>query len=61
MEEEDGKKKETKKISNSVKKKNNSQCGLIDIKNDDETSFYWCMTYHSSTKELSVLKKLEDK
>ena len=44
----------------------NARCGLINIKNDDDKSFYWFMKYHTSSKEkhidrLTVLKKLEDK
>ena len=41
---------------------NNSRCGLINIKNeDDDKCFYWCMKYHSSKQEnkndrLTVLK-----
>ena len=30
---------------------NNSRCGLINIKNEDDKCFYWCMKYHSSKQE----------
>ena len=45
---------------------NNSRCGLINIKNDDDECFKWCMKYHQSKREknadrLSVLEKIEDK
>ena len=29
----------------------NSRCGLINIKNEDDKCFYWCMKYHSSKQE----------
>ena len=40
----------------------NSRCGLINIKNEDDKCFYWCMKYHSSKQErnndrLTVFKK----
>ena len=43
----------------------NAKCGLINIKNYDQTCFYWCAKYHASTKEnncdrLTVFNKLED-
>ena len=44
----------------------NSRCGLMNIRNDDEQCFKWCMLYHQSDQKkngeiLSVLKKVEDK
>ena len=48
-------------------KYNNSRCGLINIQNDDNECFKWCMKYHQAkTREkhcdrISVLKKVEDK
>jgi hypothetical protein len=45
---------------------NNSRCGLINIQNDDEECFKWCMKYHQSQQEkhddrLSKLKQVKDK
>jgi hypothetical protein len=45
---------------------NNSKLGLINLKNNDEECFKWCMLYHQSEKlrngeRLTVLKKVEDK
>ena len=31
-------------------KYNNSRCGLINIQNDDQECFEWCMKYHQSNK-----------
>ena len=28
----------------------NSKCGLVNIRNDDQTCFYWCLKYHQSEK-----------
>ena len=44
----------------------NAKCGLINIRNDDNLCFKWCMLYHQSKKEhhserISVLKKIVDK
>ena len=44
----------------------NSKCGLINIQNDDQECFRWCMRYHQSEKKqndkrLSALKKVKDK
>jgi len=44
----------------------NAKCGLINIQNDDNECFKWCVKYHQSKKEkhcdrISVLKKVEDK
>ena len=44
---------------------NSPKCGLLNIKNEDEKCFYWCMKYHHSNKlknadRISVLSKLED-
>jgi hypothetical protein len=44
----------------------NAKCGLINIQNDDQECFKWCMKYHQSTKDkhsdrITVLKKLDDK
>jgi hypothetical protein len=40
---------------------NNPKCGLINIKNDDQECFKWCLKYHQSNKSknddrLSVFK-----
>ena len=45
---------------------NNAKCGLINIKNEDDECFKWCMKYHQSEQvkhcdRLTVLKKVEDK
>ena len=45
---------------------NNAKCGLINIQNDDQECFKWCMKYHQTKQQkhddrISVLKKLEDK
>jgi elongation factor Tu len=44
----------------------NSKCGLINIKNDDQECFRWCLKYHQSIKDkhsdrITVLKKVDDK
>jgi hypothetical protein len=44
----------------------NSRCGLVNIKNEDQECFKWCMKYHQTKKEkhddrISVLSKIEDK
>ena len=44
----------------------NAKCGLINIKNEDQQCFKWCMKYHQTKKEkhddrLTVLHKIEDK
>ena len=44
----------------------NSFCGLINIKNEDNECFRWCMKYHQSKKvkhndRITVLKQIEDK
>ena len=43
-------------------KYSNPKCGLINIQNDDQECFKWCMKYHQTDKSknsdrLSVLKK----
>ena len=43
-----------------------AKCGLINIRNDDNECFKWCMIYHQTKKEkhddrISVLKKFDDK
>ena len=43
-----------------------SMCGLVNIQNDDELCFQWCLRYHQSAKghhdsRLSKLKKISDK
>ena len=45
---------------------NNSRCGLINIQNDDQECFKWCMKYHQSAKDKNAsrickLKKVDDK
>ena len=45
---------------------NNSRCGLINIQNDDQECFKWCMKYHQSAKDKNAsrickLKKVVDK
>ena len=47
-------------------KYSNPKCGLVNIKNDDQECFKWCMLYHQSDKQknnqnISSLKKIEDK
>jgi hypothetical protein len=47
-------------------KYSNPKCGLINIKNEDQECFKWCMRYHQSKKaknddRTTVLKKLDDK
>lgn len=47
-------------------KYSNAKCGLINIKNEDQECFKWCMKYHQSKKakhddRITVLKKLDDK
>ena len=44
----------------------NSRCGLVNIKNEDNECFKWCMKYHQTKKEkncdrTTVLSKIEDK
>ncbi len=44
----------------------NPRCGLINIKNDDNECFKWCMKYHQTNKiknddRISVLKNVNDK
>ena len=44
----------------------NPKCGLINIKNEDQECFRWCMKYHQSSQQkdaqnISMLKKIEDK
>lgn len=44
----------------------NAKCGLINIQNNDQECFKWCMKYHQSEKKkhddrVTVLSKLEDK
>ena len=44
----------------------NAKCGLINIKNEDEMCFKYCMLYHQTEKgnndtRLTVLKKVKDK
>jgi len=44
----------------------NPKCGLINIKNEDQKCFQWCMKYHQSEKKknddrTTVLCKIEDK
>ena len=44
----------------------NAKCGLINIKNEDQECFRWCMKYHQSpqtdhSSRISALKKVEDK
>ena len=45
-------------------KYSNAKCGLINIQNDDNECFKWCVKYHQSKKErhcdrISVLKRLK--
>ena len=45
---------------------NNSKCGLINIRNEDQECFKWCMKYHQSPMDkhsdrTTVLIKLDDK
>ena len=47
-------------------KYSNPKCGLINIQNDDQECFRWCMLYHQSKKQkndhrVTVLKKISDK
>ena len=44
----------------------NAMCGLINIHNEDEECFCWCLKYHQSKKgkndlRISALRKVEDK
>ena len=44
----------------------NAMCGLVNIQNDDELRFQWCLRYHQSARSqnasrLSKLKKVEEK
>jgi hypothetical protein len=43
-----------------------NKCGLVNIKNEDNECFKWCMKYHQTKREkncdrITVLKKVEDK
>ena len=43
----------------------NPKCGLINIQNEDQECFRWCMKYHQSLKDknshrITVLKKVDD-
>ena len=45
---------------------NNSRCGLINIQNDDQECFRWCLKYHPSVKDKNAswicnLKEVVDK
>jgi predicted component of type VI protein secretion system len=45
---------------------NNPKCGLVNIQNDDNKCFMWCLKYHQSEKlkngdRVSVLSKLDDR
>jgi hypothetical protein len=45
---------------------NNAKCGLINIRNEDNECFRWCMKYHQSEKKIhdqrvSALKKITDR
>ena len=45
---------------------NNAKCGLVNIQNEDEMCFKWCMKYHQTPQaknndRVSVLKKVADK
>ena len=47
-------------------KYSNAKCGLINIQNDDQECFKWCMKYHQSEKKekshrVTALKKVNDK
>ena len=47
-------------------KYSNPKCGLINIQNDDNECFKWCMKYHQTKRgkncdRITVLKKVEDK
>lgn len=47
-------------------KYSNPKCGLVNVRNDDDECFRWCMKYHQSEKKLhdirtTALKKVEDK
>ena len=47
-------------------KYSNPKCGLVNIRNDDNECFKWCMKYHQSEKKkhddrVTVLSKLEDR
>ena len=41
---------------------NNSRCGLINIQNDDQERFRWCLKYHQSAKDknASIICKLKN-
>ena len=44
----------------------NPKCGLVNIQNDDQECFRWCMLYHQSKQQkndhrITVLKKINDK
>ena len=34
---------------------NSPSCGLINIKNEDDKCFYWCVKYHSSKQEKTMI------
>ena len=47
-------------------KYSNAKCGLINIRNEDQECFRWCMLYHQSNQSknddrISSLNKVEDK
>lgn len=47
-------------------KYSNAKCGLINIRNEDQECFKWCMKYHQTEKNkhddrISSLKKVDDK
>ena len=49
-----------------LRKNDFAQCGLINIRNEDEQCFMWCMKYHQSKKDrhdsrVSALSNIEDK
>ena len=44
----------------------NANCGLVNIRNDDQKCFQWCLLYHQSEKtkhsaRITALKKITDK
>ena len=44
----------------------NAKCGIINIRNEDQECFKWCMKYHQTKKSdhdsrITVLKKVNDK
>jgi hypothetical protein len=47
-------------------KYSNPKCGLVNIKNQDQECFKWCMKYHQTSRgkdcqNISALKKVQDK